>query len=235
MARTSARPKHNTTRPARRPRQRRRPSSGPNDGRAWSLAGYIYQLLGSAAERVRLDEPSSAPGGEASVRVFLEQHGQDAAVDDGSNTRLVQFKYSQSARPIQPAELAEILLALEKSSKQVAPSARIRWQLVTNRPFSPTAERYFGVAGRASGSRKRRVSRSAEAFPAQVIVGLGRRLDVLRRDLDELQSSLLEAANAFGVDDEGVAGRVLDLLQSVAAKAVDRREVSLRALNRALA
>jgi hypothetical protein len=53
---------------------------------------------------------------------------------------------------------------------------------------------------------KRHVPRSAEASPAQVIGRLKRRLDVLRRDLDEFQSSLLEAANAFGVDDDGVAG-----------------------------
>jgi hypothetical protein len=209
--------------------------SRPNDGGAWSLAGYIYQLLGSAAERVRLDNAPAAAAGDASLRFFIEQHGQDAAVDDESRARLVQFKYSQGGRPIQPAELAEILLGLEKSSKLMRGKAKLRWQLVTNRPFSPTAERYFGVAGQASGSRKGHVSRSAEASPAQIIVRFRRRLDVLRRDLDEFQSSLQEAANTFGVDDDGVAGRVLDLLQAIAVNAPDRREVSLGALNQALA
>lgn len=236
MARTGARPKRKTTRIAGpRPRQRRRPSSGSNDGGAWSLAGYIYQLLGSSAERVRLAEPPSAPPGEASVRLFLEQHGQDAAVDDGRTTRLVQFKYSQSARPIQPAELAEILVALEKSSKQVARSAAVPWQLVTNRPPSPLAERSLRLAGRTIASRRRRASRSRKESTAQVIARLGHRLDVLRRDLDEFQSSLHSAAAAFGVADDGVAGRVLDLLQTIAVKAPERREVSLEALRRALA
>jgi hypothetical protein len=208
---------------------------GPNDGGSWSLAGYIYQLLGTAAERVRLDESLSASGGEASVRVFLEQHGQDAAIDAGSTIRLVQLKYSQSARPIQPAELAEILLTLEKSSKQVARSAGMRWQLVTNRPLSPTAKQSHGLAGRTTSSRKRRASRSRKESAAQVIARLGGRLEVHRRDLDQFQSSLEAAANAFGVDDDGVAARVLDLLQAIAVKAPDRREVSLGALNRALA
>lgn len=236
MARKRARPKRKTTRIAGpRPRQRWRPSSGSNDGGAWSLAGYIYQLLGSAAERVTLDEPLSAPGEEASARVFLEQHGQDAAVDDGSTLRLVQLKYSQSARPIQPAELAEILLALERSSKQAAASAKVRWQLVTNRPLSPTAERSYRAAGRTIGSRKRRASRSKKESAAQVIARLRGRLDVFRRDLDQFQSSLQAAANTFGVDDDGVAERVLGLLQAIAVKAPDRREVSLAALNRALA
>src|SRR5687767_13453253 len=155
MARTSARPKRKTTRTVGRTRHHGRPPSRPNDGGAWSLAGYIYQLLGSAAERVRLDDGPAAAAGDASLRFFLEQHGQDAAVDDERSARLVQFKYSQGARPIQPAELAQILLGLEKSSKLVRGKANVRWQLVTNRPFSPTAERYFGVAGQASGSRKR--------------------------------------------------------------------------------
>ena len=236
MARRGARPKRKTTRIAGpRPRQRRRPSSGSNDGGAWSLAGYIYQLLGSAAERISLDDAPSAPAGEASVRFFLEQHGQDAAVDDGRSNRLVQFKYSQSARPIQPKELAEILLALEKSSKQARGYAGVAWQLVTNRPPSPTAERHLDVARRANVSRKRRLTRSVKESPGHVIARLGSRLDVTRRDLDEFQSSLQAAAAAFGVEDDGVVGRVLDLLQTVATKAVGRREVSLRALNQALA
>lgn len=235
MARTSVRRKPKTTRTVRRTRQEGRPPSRPNDGGAWSLAGYIYQLLGSAAERISLDEVASEPAGEASVRFWLEQHGQDAAVDDGITTWLVQFKYSQTARPIQPAELAEILVALEKSSKQVQRNTGVRWQLVTNRRLSPTAERSRDRSGRPTGSKKRRVSRSKKESAAQVIARLGRRLDVVRRDLDEFQSSLQAAAAAFGVEDDGVAGRVLDLLQTVATKAVDRREVSLRALNRALA
>jgi hypothetical protein len=235
MARTSARPKRNATRTGGRTRQHGRPPSRPNDGGAWSLAGYIYQLLGSAAERISLDDAPSAPAGEASVRFFLEQHGQDAAVDDGRSTRLVQFKYSQSARPIQPKELAEILLALEKSSRQARGYAGVGWQLVTNRPPSPTAERHLDVARRANASRKHRVTRSVKESPVQVIARLGRRLDVTRRALDEFQSSLQAAAAAFGVEDDGVAGRVLDLLQTVATKAVGRREVSLRALNQALA
>lgn len=235
MARKGALPKRRTTRTVRRTHKNGRPPSRLNDGGAWSLAGYIYQLLGSAVERVRLDGPPSAPEGEASVRVFLEQHGQDAAAGDSSTTRLVQFKYSQSARPIQPAEFTEILLGLEKSSKQVARSAGIRWQLVTNRPLSPTAERSRRRSGLTTGSRERHVPRSKNESNAQIIARLERRLDVVHSDLDEFQCSLQAAAAAFGVEDDGVAGRVLDLLQTIALKAPERREVSLEALRRALA
>lgn len=235
MARKDALPKRKTTRIAGRTHKRKRPSSRSNDGGAWSLGGYIYQLLGSADERVRAVEAPSAIAGESSVRVLLEQHGQDAAVDDGRTTRLVQFKYSQSARPIQPAELAEILAALEKSSKQVARSAAVRWQLVTNRLPSPAAERSLRRAEGTTASRRRRASRSGKESTGQVIDRLGHRLDVLRRDLDEFQSSLHSAAAAFGVDDDGVAGRVLELLQTIAVKAPGRREVTVEALRRVLA
>jgi len=233
VALTRARRKLKTTRPLRGPH-----SDGPprlTDGGAWSLAGYIYQLLGSAANRISLDDDAFAPDGEASVRFFLEQYGQDATVDDGSSTRLVQFKYSQRARPIQPAELAEILLALERSSRQVVGKKAVRWQLVTNRQPSPTANRSLRLGGRAVSSRTRRPSRSKKEPNADVIARLGGRLDWQHSDLDEFRSSLKKAANAFGVDDLGVAGRVLELLQSVAGKAVDHREVSLVALKRALA
>lgn len=232
MARANARRTPRATRAARRPGQRR---PHLDDGGAWSLAGYIYQLLGSAAERISLDEVASEPAGDTSVRFWLERHGQDATVENGVTDRLVQFKYSQTDRPIQPAELAEILKALEKSSKQVQGAVGVHWQLVTNRRLSPMAAKSHDQSRRPNRSRRRGVSRSKKESAAQVIARLGRRLQVVHRDLDEFQSSLQAAAAAFGVEDDGVAGRVLDLLQNVVARAVGRREVSLRALNGALA
>jgi hypothetical protein len=233
MARTSAPPKRKTTRPARPRRQRRCPSSDPNDGGAWSLAGYIYQLLGSGAERVKLDDVPSAAAGDTSLRFFLEQHGQDATVDDGGTVRLVQFKYSQGGRPIQQKELAEILLALKKSSKQVARSAVVRWQLVTNRPLSATAKKLHDAARRV---KRRRTSRGAGTGTDYLAISrLGAQLEVVEKDLDQFKTSLQDAAKRFGVDDEGVASRVMALLLDVAARPLSHREVLLEALNGALA
>lgn len=76
-----------------------------------ALAGYVFQLLGSVAEAVRLVR--IAP--DASViegTITLEQFGQDSFVCQvpGTNlSRFTQYKHSLSGDKIQPDELREIL------------------------------------------------------------------------------------------------------------------------------
>ena len=115
------------------------PSSPLDDGGARSLAGYVYQMVGSASERVTLVDAPTETEVETSARFFVEQHGQDALSTDVTGVRLIQFKYSQDARPIKPSELAEILLTLEKSGKEVRRKWAVHWRLITNRPLSATA------------------------------------------------------------------------------------------------
>lgn len=76
-----------------------------------SLAGFVYQLLGTAAESVelvRLDPKAPAIEG----LITIEQFGQDsfvARVPETSQSRFTQYKHSLNGEQIQPAELREIL------------------------------------------------------------------------------------------------------------------------------
>jgi hypothetical protein len=87
---------------------------------------------------VKLEDAPSASASDASVRLFVEQHGQDAATTGNNGVSLIQFKYSQNARPIMPAALAEILLALEESSKNVQQKAMTRCRAGTSCSFRST-------------------------------------------------------------------------------------------------
>lgn len=211
-----------------------RGASPADDGGARSLAGYIYQMVGSASERVTLVDAPSESAVETSARFFVEQHGQDAVSTELSGVRLIQFKYSQDARPIKPGELADILLTLEKSSKDVRQKGAVHWRLITNRPLSTTAEQLH-VSARRTQSPRRRRGAGTGSDSSEVIGRLGAQLEVVQRDFDHFKESLLDAAKRFGVDDEDIASRVMTLLLDVATKAPNRREVSLEALNRQLA
>jgi hypothetical protein len=180
---------------------------------------------------VKLDEAPAAEAGDTSLRFLLEEHGQDAAVHQGATFQLVQFKYSQNARPIEPAELAAILLALDNASKLVPQEHAIRWQLVTNRQLSPTAQRLYDSAGRPKRGGALRTSRASND---KVITRLGARLAFVHRDLDEMRLELLDAARRFGADD-GAVERVFDLMVKVAARAPHRRLISRAAMDEALA
>lgn len=213
----------------------RRPRASPNDGGAWSLAGYVYQMVGSAVERVALMEAPGDDASETSARFFIEQYGQDALSTGAREACLIQFKYSQDARPIKPGELAEILLSLETSSKDLRRKGAVRWRLITNRKLSATAKKFHDAAVRVTGSKTRGGAGAGNDSEA-VIRRLGGQLEeVVEKDLDQFNESLLDAAQRFGVDDEDIARRVMALLLDVATKHRDRREVSLKALNRALA
>jgi hypothetical protein len=192
-------------------------------------------LVGSAAERVALVEPPSDETSETAARFFIEQHGQDALSLDAKGPCLIQFKYSQDARPIKPSELADILLSLEKSSKDLPRKGGVHWRLITNRKLSATAKTLHDDARRAKGPRTRRGT-GAGSDSGAVISRLGAQLeDVVEKDLDQFKVSLVDAAKKFGVDDDGVADRVMTLLLEVARNAPNRREVSVHALNEKLA
>jgi hypothetical protein len=207
-----------------------------NDGGAWSLAGYTYQLLGSAMARVSLEELVRSSTFTATVRFTLEQHGQDAAATLNRTVRLIQFKYSDSHRRLQPAELAEVLKTLQTSSKGLARGTRTEWFLVTNRPLSPKADRLLKTAQKGSprGVRKSTTTRSVDA-QGSVISRLGKRLRVEHYDADQMEAVVLTEAAKFGVDDPGIVDRAITLMQKTALKSPGRREVSRHAMRDALA
>jgi len=120
------------------------PTAPQLDGGACALAGYTYQMLASGALGVQLRTLGTQPASEAVL--LLEQHGQDAKAP-GVPPRLIQFKYSETRKPITPRDLAEMLRALDRSSKEISPPTAAEWQLVD-----------AGVCG-ALAPRKRQCSR----------------------------------------------------------------------------
>jgi hypothetical protein len=191
-------------------------------------------MVGSAAERIALVDAPTQNAEETSARFFVEQHGQDALSIGVSGLCLIQFKYSQDARPIKPSELADILLSLEGSSRGIQHKGTVHWRLITNRNLSAAAKRFHDAARRAKGPRARRGT-GTRNDSRSIISRLGAQLEVIEKDLDQFRALLLDAAKRFGVDDEGVAGRVMTLLLEVARNAPTRREVLLEALNEKLA
>src|ERR1035437_2527310 len=98
-------------------------SAQPKDGGAWCLAGFLYQLLGSAA--VSIAAAPSNPEDLSANFIQIERHGQDAITGVGGAIRLIQFKYSDRRKPIGPAELLKIERAFRRSEKPL--SARPSW------------------------------------------------------------------------------------------------------------
>jgi hypothetical protein len=204
------------------------------DGGAWSLAGYTYQLLGSAAARVSLENLSCASTCSATVRFVLEEYGQDAVATVDNKTRLIQFKYSPSSRPLAPRELADVLRTLQTSNRSAPKSAAVDWYLVTNRRLSSEATRLLSIAKR--GQRKSRRSVIRKNPHARVILRLGSRLAVELYDADQLEAMLLKEAAKMGVDDvPGIVDRAVSLMHRTAVRSAGRRNVSLAMLRDALA
>lgn len=125
------------------------------DGGHHALAGYLFQILGSAglaAESLgQLSDDDAGISASFSV-VKLESHGQDAELisveDDAQRTRrLVQYKYSGTPAkyPIQPNQLIEILESFRQSdlrANEVEPLPTT-FLLVSNRQLSESAKKVF--------------------------------------------------------------------------------------------
>ena len=96
-----------------------------NDGGHNALAGFLFQILGSASLAAELLESPSDGDGSTNVIfavVNLESHGQDAelvSTAEGSQQthQLVQFKYSGApvTHPIEPHDLIDVLEGFRES------------------------------------------------------------------------------------------------------------------------
>ena len=105
-----------------------------------SLAGYVFQLLGSASEAVELVRINQNASGLDGL-LTLEQFGQDSFVSlvpDTDKSRFTQYKHSLTENEITPGELREILerfaVSLELARKEIKTCDFV---LATNRAPSP--------------------------------------------------------------------------------------------------
>ncbi len=123
-----------------------------DDGGSIALSGFVFQLLGSAAEAFRIVRPPVANDAELEVMLVLESYGQDSLLSAGAESALSQFKYSALAAAIQPSELYEICIKLHQSITIAQENGwtGLRPQIVTNRDLSPVAKAM--VAAAAAGN-----------------------------------------------------------------------------------
>lgn len=98
-----------------------------NDAGSRSLAGYLYQLVGSANRAIEVLSPPVADASSVSITFAIEEDGQDAVVVRQStkmkSKEFVQYKFSSNPDkyPLHPSELKNIADAFfesEKAAKQ---------------------------------------------------------------------------------------------------------------------
>ena len=130
----------------------------PNDAGHDALAGFLFQILGSASLAAELlGQPSDDDAGiNATFAVVkLESHGQDAEVvsTEGGAQRtrqLVQFKYSGTPTkyPIEPHGLIEILEGFRESESRANQIKTLptTFHLATNRQLTDSAQKIVDAA-----------------------------------------------------------------------------------------
>jgi hypothetical protein len=123
----------------------------PNDGGQLALAGFLYQILGSASLAAEVFDGTPCHDGDIDTTfaiVNLESRGQDAEIVSTNDTQrartLVQFKYSgnPSRYPVGPQDLVDILEGFRRSKVAADASDALAtdFLLMTNRNLSDGAK-----------------------------------------------------------------------------------------------
>lgn len=125
----------------------------------YSLAGFLYQIVGSGVEGFRIAKYEE--DGERNEILELEQLGQDLvgrSADGSGSIRLIQFKYSSTNAIVHPSELRTILqtflACVREADKDVQDCT---YELRTNRELHSDIEDWF----RANAEKERGKLRDA--------------------------------------------------------------------------
>lgn len=163
------------------------------DGARNALLGYLYQLLGTAAVKVR-ELPAGADAWAhliASVGqgdLIVEEFGQDATVHPTATPNrgvtAIQFKHSSNVESqIDRDELIEILVAFDRSRRD-AESVDVaieHYTLVTNRRLDPRAQEIVDQRANPTPHRSLRLTTTRNREP---VAGNMRRLEPYQGDPD---------------------------------------------------
>ncbi len=125
-------------------------SEAESDGGFFALAGYVHQMLGTAADFARcLSGKAADAGGFETILCFeTEAYGQDESVigftaEKQKKRVLTQYKYSADPEKntIGPAKLEEIVKRLRASAAKANKTEKLETDLVlcTNRPLTSGA------------------------------------------------------------------------------------------------
>ena len=184
-----------------------------------ALAGFLYQLVGSAAA-VELQSDPTCDENQAEI-LLLEFGGEDAV----AGGKLIQFKYSHDAteHPIRPGELADIFQSLEKAKNKNAGHGSVTvksMELRTNRDLSDDAKAAY--AGETPANIQ-----AVEAEHVKTIIKFRQSVKIALETIDDHIKNLRGVSEQYGVlPDEwpsGLAAVVGNLCQVAAKHGTDRR------------
>lgn len=176
-----------------------------NESGRYSLAGFVYQLVGTATEAFEL----LVEGKDLETLdqlLVIERFGQDSATlpKSGSSKklRLTQYKFSSIDAIIEQSELRKILerllVSVENEGKQ---TSEFDFELVTNRRLSDDAKKWETAkkSGRKELSKCIQSSSNSRLENLDALCDLYPRLVYKRRTRKQLVESLTEAAENLGV------------------------------------
>ncbi len=184
----------------------------------YALAGFLYQLIGSGVEAFAIAE-GPEDNNTPDRLLLLECFGQDAVAIpcDGSRKRpkLIQYKYSSTGHQITPSELRTILESLLKSVRcQEFAIDHVEYSLVTNRRYSPGADKWVTAMAEADEELERliRASSNEPVDDVAELASIFRLLKYDTRTLAAFKDAIFGAARQFGILDDEIDARVHQLV-----------------------
>lgn len=177
----------------------------------FSLAGFIFQLLGNGVEAIELYGDVDNVDNPRDV-LLLERFGQDSAISDrnGKLKTLNQYKFTSSSGELSRADLRVILEKFLASVKEAhANVSTLKFFITTNLDWKPAAIRLWETKESTSlgdAEQKKQIveqliaSTEAEELPnASALADILLRTEPVKTDDMKLVEKLHEEAAMFGV------------------------------------
>ena len=194
----------------------------------YSIAGFLYQIVGSASEGFRIAKHANEEG----EILELEQLGQDLVVRsaDDANVRLIQFKYSSTNSIVNPNEMRKILQTfldcLRNAKKNIADC---KFELRTNRELHPDTIPWFEAKRKNERSNLRAAmgaTSNSEINDLDTICDIFEKFTYHCLNDSDLHSTLVTAAAKLGMLESEIpdgVNRLVGFLAHKSAEAGDRR------------
>ena len=126
----------------------------------YSIAGFLFQLLGSGIEQLKILEGLPSVSQIPDEIVVIECSGQDGLrlpTKSGTEKPVFgQYKFTSKSSDIKPSEIRKILEAFRKSVLSWNSSGKptdFSFELVTNRELSKQAKKFFDTSNKPAHSQ----------------------------------------------------------------------------------
>lgn len=196
----------------------------------YSLAGFLYQIVGSGVEGFRIAKHENDSEGNEILE--LEQLGQDLvgrSADNSGGIRLIQFKYSSTNAIVNPSELRTILQAFFECAREANKNVEdCTYELRTNRELHSGIVDWF--CARKNNHRDklrdaiRATSQSGVVDDLDEICEIFERFNYLRLTDADLKRELEDAAAKLGMLKKEIPGGVNRLIGFLATRSAEPGE-----------